>query len=71
MLECTFGQAQASRSLTAPARCPHCDQWMVAPTVSEFVKGGVIRHHWVCETCAETSVSSIFIGAVSSVAAAE
>ena len=31
----------AVRAFSAPARCPHCDDWMVAPVSSEFVEGGV------------------------------
>jgi predicted RNA-binding Zn-ribbon protein involved in translation (DUF1610 family) len=47
------------RTFTAPARCPHCGDWMVAPLVSEFVEGGEIRHHWECETCGESSTTAI------------
>ena len=47
------------RAFTAPARCPHCGDWMVAPLVSEFVEGGEIRHHWECETCGESSTTAI------------
>jgi hypothetical protein len=62
MLHCDHRQAPAA-SFAAPARCPHCGDWMVAPTVSEFVEGGEIRHHWVCEGCAETSVTSLALDA--------
>jgi hypothetical protein len=41
-----------------PARCPLCLDWMVAPLMSEFVEGGEIRHHWVCESCGETSTTA-------------
>jgi transcriptional regulator NrdR family protein len=40
-------------------RCPHCDDWMVAPLVSEFVEGGEIRHHWECDACGEPSSTAI------------
>lgn len=46
-------------SLAAPMRCPHCDDWMVAPVVSEFVESGEIRHHWQCEACGEASSTAI------------
>ena len=49
----------AMRALAAPARCPHCGDWMVAPIHSEFVEGGEIRHHWECESCGEQSSTSI------------
>jgi hypothetical protein len=47
------------RAFAAPARCPHCDDWMVAPVHSEFVEGGEIRHHWECDACGEYSSTSI------------
>jgi hypothetical protein len=49
----------AIRAFTAPARCPHCDDWMVAPVSSEFVEGGEIRHYWECDSCGETSCTTI------------
>ena len=49
----------AMRAFTAPARCPYCDDWMVAPVSSEFVEGGEIRHHWECDACGETSCTTI------------
>jgi hypothetical protein len=59
----------AIRSFTAPARCPHCDDWMVAPVSSEFVEGGEIRHNWECEGCGEFSSTIIELGVPSSEAA--
>ena len=52
----------AVRAFSAPARCPHCDDWMVAPVSSEFVEGGEIRHYWECESCGETSCTTIELG---------
>jgi uncharacterized protein with PIN domain len=52
----------AIRAFTAPARCPHCDDWMVAPVSSEFVEGGEIRHYWECESCGEASCTTIELG---------
>jgi hypothetical protein len=49
----------AIRSFSAPVRCPHCDDWMVAPVLSEFVEGGEIRHHWECDACGQASSTSI------------
>jgi hypothetical protein len=46
-------------TVTNPARCPHCGDWMVAPIHSEFVDNGEIRHHWECESCGEPSSISI------------
>lgn len=48
-----------SRSSALPVRCPHCGDWMVAPVTSEFVEGGEIRHHWECDTCGESSTTTI------------
>ncbi len=49
----------AIRSLSTPARCPHCDDWMVAPVSSEFIEGGEIRHTWECDSCGEISATVI------------
>lgn len=49
----------AIRSFSTPARCPHCDDWMVAPVSSEFVEGGEIRHTWECEACGEITSTVI------------
>jgi len=49
----------AIRAFSTPARCPHCDDWLVAPVSSEFVEGGEIRHIWECEACGETSSTVI------------
>ena len=49
----------AIRAFSTPARCPHCDDWMVAPVSSEFVEGGEIRHTWECDSCGESSATSI------------
>lgn len=59
----------AIRSFAAPARCPHCNDWMVAPVSSEFVEGGEIRHTWECEACGEFSSTVIDLGEASSAAA--
>lgn len=40
-------------------RCPHCGDWMVAPTLSEFDARGEIHHHWLCESCGAASRTSI------------
>jgi transcription elongation factor Elf1 len=47
------------RSLTTPARCPHCGDCLVAPVISEFVEDGEIRHHWECDACGQSSSTSI------------
>lgn len=39
--------------------CPHCHDILVAPTYSEFVVGGEIRHYWSCETCGLVSQTHI------------
>ena len=47
------------RSFSAPVRCPHCGDEMIAPYMSEFVEGGEIRHHWECDACGQPSSTSI------------
>ena len=49
----------AIRAFSTPARCPHCDDWMVAPVASEFVESGEIRHTWECDACGEVSATII------------
>lgn len=50
-LHCDPAPRSSFRAFAAPAHCPLCDDLMVAPMMSEFVQGGEIRHHWVCEAC--------------------
>jgi hypothetical protein len=59
LLQCSSAKLSAIRTFAAPARCPHCGDWMVAPESSEFVEGGEIRHHWECEACGGPSSTSI------------
>lgn len=51
--------AALARPFAAPARCPHCGDWLIAPTCSEFVVGGEIRHHWDCDGCGESFCTTI------------
>ena len=39
LLQTHSAKLASTRSFSAPVRCPHCDDWMVAPVVSEFVLG--------------------------------
>ena len=59
MLHCSAEKIAALRPFSSPARCPYCDDWMVAPIHSEFVVGGEIRHHWECDACGQASLSAI------------
>jgi hypothetical protein len=63
MLHCNAAKLSAARTFTAPARCPYCGDWMVAPIVSEFVEGAEIRHHWECDACGEPSMTAIPLAA--------
>ena len=54
-----FQQLKLARAFAAPARCPRCGDWMIAPVSSEFVVGGEIRHHWECDSCGESTSSAI------------
>jgi hypothetical protein len=49
------------RAFAAPTCCPHCGDWLVAPTCSEFVGGGEIRHHWDCDDCSDSFCTTIEI----------
>ena len=53
--------AELAGSFDALACCPHCGDWLIAPTCSEFVAGGEIRHHWDCDSCGESFDTSIEI----------
>jgi predicted RNA-binding Zn-ribbon protein involved in translation (DUF1610 family) len=59
MLQCKAENLSAARTFTAPARCPHCGDRMVAPAISEFDESGEIRHHWECDACGEPSTTAI------------
>lgn len=40
-------------------RCPGCSEHVIAPELSEFVDGGEIRHHWLCESCARVFSTAV------------
>ena len=42
-----------------PAYCPLCHEGAVAPELSEFVNSGEIRHHWLCESCAQVFSTAV------------
>ena len=58
-LQCDMPKLSDRRAFASPARCGQCGDWMVAPLMSEFVPGGEIRHHWVCEACGEVSCTAL------------
>jgi formylmethanofuran dehydrogenase subunit E len=58
-----FPKLSANCAFANPMRCPHCDDFMVAPVSSEFVEGGEIRHHWECDACGEPSSTSVELAA--------
>ena len=58
-LHCNAAKLSGMRAFAAPARCPQCGDWLVAPLVSEFVEDGEIRHHWTCEACGRASHTAI------------
>jgi uncharacterized protein with PIN domain len=58
-LHCDTAKLSAIRAFASPARCPQCGGRMIAPLHSEFVEGGEIRHHWVCDGCGKTCCTSI------------
>jgi len=60
-VHCDAASVPDARSFAAPARCPRCGDWMVAPIMSELA-GGEIRHHWQCDACGEISTTLIPLG---------
>jgi hypothetical protein len=55
----------ASRRFAFPA-CPKCHDLQFAPSASEFVSKGKVRHFWSCEACGHefsTSVKLAFLAA--------
>ncbi len=36
-------------------RCPHCNDRLIAPEVTEFIEGGIIQHYWLCDSCGAES----------------
>jgi ribosomal protein L37AE/L43A len=56
----------ASQRIALPA-CPKCRDRQLAPTASEFVSKGQVRHFWSCEACGHefsTSVKLAFMRSV-------
>jgi hypothetical protein len=43
------GSCQA-RAVRLPA-CPQCGDMLLAPLLAEHVSTGIVRNHWVCESC--------------------
>lgn len=58
-LQCNQAPLSSLRTFAAQLHCPTCGDLMVAPFMSEFVEGGEIRHHWVCDACGECSSTCI------------
>jgi hypothetical protein len=53
------GSTVFSRCFALPTNCPRCGDWLVAPEASEFVEGGEIHHHWLCDSCGAHSLTSV------------
>lgn len=58
-LQCNPPRLSPFRAVTTPFRCTLCDEWLVAPLLTEFVEGDEIRHHWVCDGCGDTSCTIV------------
>jgi hypothetical protein len=58
-VHCNPANVSALRTFARPQRCSLCGDRMVAPFMTEFVEGGEIRHHWLCEDCGESSTTTI------------
>lgn len=50
-----------SRCFGAP-HCPQCNDMLLAPEKSEFVREGRIRHAWSCESCGHAFTTSVKYG---------
>ncbi|MGI8524808.1 MAG: hypothetical protein ACR2K5_01285 [Pseudolabrys sp.] len=44
-----------SRYFASRQRCPHCNEALIAPEVTEFIEGGTIQHYWACDACGQES----------------
>jgi ribosomal protein S27AE len=49
-LQEAMGKAFQARVVRLPA-CPQCGDMLLAPLMAEHVSAGVVRNHWVCESC--------------------
>ena len=54
-LQCNPAKLPAMRNVGLSTRCSRCQEWVIAPLLTEFVEGSEIRHHWVCDGCGETT----------------
>ena len=45
--------------LSRGRHCPGCGEHVIAPEMSEFIDGGEIRHHWLCESCARVFCTAV------------
>jgi predicted RNA-binding Zn-ribbon protein involved in translation (DUF1610 family) len=63
--------ARLVRAFAALACCPYCGDGMIAPVSSEFVLGREIRHHWDCDSCGESSSTTLDLDEIASSSIAE
>jgi transcription elongation factor Elf1 len=57
------GPVRMTRLHNSLPSCPHCGDTMLAPTHSEFLGGGRIRHYWSCDNCGEDMQTSVRLAA--------
>ena len=50
--------ASVASRFALPA-CPKCNDLQLAPTASEFVSKGKVRHYWSCEACGHEFSTSV------------
>ena len=46
----------------AGGTCPVCGAWApIAPIASDYLDGGLVCHHWVCEPCGHVWTTEVRI----------
>lgn len=40
--------------------CPQCDEWLLAPTWSEYLNERCVRHTWSCDACGYQFETAVF-----------
>jgi uncharacterized protein (DUF983 family) len=57
---CTGIAAQSYFETYGKNSCPQCSEWQLAPTRSEYLNEGYVRHAWSCEACGHKFETAVF-----------